>query len=126
MTIVAPHSLKARGFTLVEVLVAVAIVAIALAAGSRAAGSLLGNAQRLSDVTLGQWCAGNALTGIKLSRQFPDLGTQSMACEQLGRTLTSNVKVQATLNPNFRRVDVAVTDATGMNLVSLSTVVSRY
>lgn len=120
------HRPSGRGFTLVEVLVAVAIVAIALAAGSRAAGSLLGNAQRLSDVTVGQWCAGNVLTGVKLSRQFPDLGTRSVECEELGRTLISNLKVQATLNPNFRRVDVVVTDANGMNLVSLSTVVSRY
>ena len=126
MTANRSHRRPGRGFTLVEVLVAVAIVAIALAAGSRAAGSLLGNAQRLSDVTLGQWCAGNVLTGLKLSRQFPDLGTSTVACEQLGQALTSNVKVQSTLNPNFRRVDVVVTDAAGMNLVSLSTVVSRY
>ena len=55
-----------------------------------------------------------------------NLGTSTVACEQLGQALTSNVKVQSTLNPNFRRVDVVVTDAAGMNLVSLSTVVSRY
>eukprot|EP01036_Dinobryon_divergens_P021503 gene21503-29512_t len=59
------------GFSLIEVLVAVAIVAIALAAGSRAAGSLLNNAQRLSDVTAAQWCADNRLVNLKLARLFP-------------------------------------------------------
>ncbi|MCO5976924.1 type II secretion system minor pseudopilin GspI [Ideonella oryzae] len=121
-----PLHATGRGFTLVEVLVAVAIVAIALAAGSRAAGSLLGNAQRLSDVTLSQWCATNVLTSIKLAKQYPDIGTSSGECEELGRTFTNTVKVQATLNPNFRRADVVITDEAGVNLVTLSTVLSRY
>ena len=60
-----------RGFTLVEVLVAVAVIAIALAAGLRAAGVLIDNSQRLSDVIAAQWCAENHLTNLKLSRQFP-------------------------------------------------------
>lgn len=126
MTLSPPSLHRPRGFTLVEVLVAVAIVAIALAAGSRAAGTLLGNAQRLSDVTLAQWCAGNALAGLKLSRQYPDLGTSTASCSQLGRQFTNALKVQATLNPSFRRIDVTVTDETGQNLVTLSTVLSRY
>ena len=51
-----PH---ATGFTLIEVMVALAIVAIALTAGSRAASSVVDTSQRLNDVVLGQWCADN-------------------------------------------------------------------
>ncbi len=74
-----------RGFTLIEVLVALAIVAIALAAGIRAAGALIDNAQRLADVIAAQWCADNQLVNLKLARQFPGIGDSEFACEQLGR-----------------------------------------
>jgi len=58
---------SARGFTLIEVLVALAIVAVTLGAGIKAAGSLTNNTQRLADVTAAQWCADNQLTGLRLS-----------------------------------------------------------
>ena len=43
--------MKTRGFTLIEVLVALVIVAISLAAGVKAAGSLTANAARLRSVS---------------------------------------------------------------------------
>ena len=52
-----------RGFTLLEVLVALGIVAIALAAGMQATAALTRNAQRQTDALLGQMCAENALSG---------------------------------------------------------------
>jgi general secretion pathway protein I len=121
-----PRRSDAHGFTLVEVLVAVAIVAVSLAAGSRAAGALLDNAQRLSDVTAAQWCADNQLTGLKLAKRFPDIGETQAECKQQGRAYASAQRVQATPNPNFRRVDVAVSDDAGHTLISLSTVLPRY
>ena len=66
---------------------AVAVIAIALAAGLRAAGVLVDNAQRLSDVLAAQWCAENHLANLKLTRQFPGVGESEFGCEQLGRTL---------------------------------------
>ncbi len=122
----APHRPASAGFTLVEVLVAVAIVAIALAAGSRAAGALLNNAQRLGDVTAAQWCADNQLTGLKLAKRFPDLGESAGECMQMERIYRTVMRVQATPNPNFRRIDLAVADDNGQPLIMLSTVLPRY
>ena len=57
-----------RGFTLVEVLVALAITAIALMAGAQATGALMLNAARQSEVLLAHLCAENALVTVRLSR----------------------------------------------------------
>jgi general secretion pathway protein I len=111
-----------RGFTLIEVLVAVAIVAVALGAGLKAAGSLTNNAQRLADVSAAQWCADNQLTGLKLARQFPSVGDTEFSCDQLGRTYLGRLVVRPTPNPNFRRVDARVADDAGLPLLTLSTV----
>ncbi len=64
---------------------AVAVVAITLAAGLKAAGALTDNAQRLSEVVNAQWCADNALTNLRLTRQFPGIGDADFDCNQLGR-----------------------------------------
>ena len=114
------------GFTLVEVLVAVAIVAIALAAGGRAAGALLDNSQRLADVTAAQWCADNLLSNQKLARHFPDVGESQGECQQLAQRYRTTMRVQVTPNPNFRRVDVMVANEQGPSLLTLSTVLPRY
>ena len=66
---------RARGFTLIEVLVALAIVAIALAAGTQATSALTRNAQRQSDTLLAGLCAENELVQARLARQMPGIGT---------------------------------------------------
>lgn len=116
----------ARGFTLVEVLVALAIVAVALAAGMRAAGALTGNTERLAAVTAGQWCAENALTNLRLARQLPGIGDADFSCEQLGRRYAGTLVTRPTPNPNFRRVDARVLDDSGQPVVTVTTVIGRY
>ena len=114
-----------RGFTLIEVLVALAIVAVTLGAGIKAAGSLTFNTARLAEVTAAQWCADNRLAAIKLARQFPDIGDGDFSCDQLGRTYAGKLVVRPTPNPNFRRVDARMLDGEGRLIVLLSTIVGR-
>ena len=116
---------RARGFTLIEVLVALGIVAVALAAGVRATGSMTRNAERQSDLLLAQLCAENELVKARLSRQMPSVGDSSLTCEQGGRQLTVAVIVRPTPNPSFRRVDAQVLDGDN-SILRLSTIIGRY
>lgn len=117
---------KPSGFTLIEVLVALAIVAVTLGAGIKAAGALSNNAVRLAEVSEAQWCADNDLTGLKLSRQFPGVGDYDFKCEQLGLTYIGKRVVRPTPNPNFRRVDAQISNPAGELVINLSTVLARY
>jgi general secretion pathway protein I len=114
-----------RGFTLIEVLVALSIVAVTLGAGIKAAGALTDNAQRMVEVTSAQYCAENELTGIKLAKQFPSVGDTEFSCEQFGVTYAGKLVVRPTPNPLFRRVEAHVSNEEGRHLLSLSTVFGR-
>jgi general secretion pathway protein I len=118
--------MKDRGFTLVEVLVALAIVAVSLGAAFKAAGALTDNAERLAEITSAQWCADNELTNLKLAKQFPSIGDSDFACRQFGREYRGTLNVRPTPNPNFRRVDANVANADGLPVLTLSTVLPRY
>ncbi|CAM3921365.1 type II secretion system minor pseudopilin GspI [Paracidovorax anthurii] len=113
------------GFTLVEVLVALAIVAIALMAGTQATSALTRNAARQADVLLAHVCAENELVKVRLSRQMPSIGDSTVPCEQAGLRYDVAVAVRPTPNPQFRRVDAQVFDGTGP-VLRLSTIVGRY
>jgi general secretion pathway protein I len=116
---------RQRGFTLVEVLVALGIVAIALLAGIKATSALANNALRQSDVLLAQICAENEQVKYRLARQMPGLGTTTVECPQAGQTYTNEVSIQATPNPNFRRIDVRVLRG-DQPVLQLSTVIGMY
>lgn len=114
-----------RGFTLIEVLVALGIVAIALVAGLQATAALTRNAQRQSDVLLAHLCAENELTRLRLSRQMPPVGESDEPCEQAGQLFNVRLRVSPTPNPSFRRVDAQVFTESAP-LLRLSTVLGRY
>lgn len=113
-----------RGFTLIEVLVALAIVAIALGAGLKATASLSRNAERQSDVMLAQLCAENELIKLRLARQLPGVGDSSSDCVQGSETLQVQDTVRPTPNPNFLRVDARVFK-NGVPVFQITTVMGR-
>jgi len=114
-----------HGFTLIEVLVALAIVALALMAGARVSASLSHNAQRQSDAMLAQICADNALVQLRLSQQLPSVGVSHISCEQAAQTFDVALTVNTTPNPAFRRVDAQVFGAQ-YPVLRVTTVVGRY
>lgn len=124
------RGLGARGFTLVEVLVALTIVAIALIASLRAVGSMATSAFDLRQRTLAQWSAENRLAQIRVEAEWPALGRRDYDCSQAEATMTCDEEVFATPNAQFRRIEVSVFPTSGQRvrlarLVGFATTSSR-
>ena len=101
---------RSDGFTLLEVLVALAIVGTALGASLRAVGSLTQNSNGLRASMMATWSAENRLTQIRLAHEWPAIGKRSFDCSQGELQLSCEEDVFATPNINFRRVEVGVYD----------------
>jgi general secretion pathway protein I len=96
------------GFTLVEVLVALAIVSIALLAALRAAGQGTNAASELRLRLLAGWVAENRLAEHRARGDWLALGIGRGTQIQGGIEFAWREEVVATPNPAFRRVDVFV------------------
>ena len=105
-----PRSL-AVGFTLIEILIAVAILAIALAATTRAASLATDGALETRQRLLATWAAQNRVAQLRAMRIYPATGTTRMTLEQGGLAMVIDETVADTPNPIIRRVDLAVADA---------------
>jgi general secretion pathway protein I len=116
---------RPSGFTLIEVMVALAIVAVTLGAGMKAAGALADNAQRIVEVTSAQWCAENELTELKLTKFFQVPTEIEFSCEQFGVSYKGKLTSRRTPNPNFLRADAQISNEDGRPVLTLSTVLGR-
>jgi general secretion pathway protein I len=99
-----------RGFTLLEVLVALVIVGTALGASLRAVASLTANSTGMRTTMMATWSAENRLVQVRLSHEFPVTGKRSFDCPQGDLRLVCEEEVLATPNPRMRRLEVSVFD----------------
>lgn len=98
----------AAGFTLVEVLVALAIVAVALLSALRVAGLATAGMQDLRGRLLAGWVADNRLAEHRARGAWLPIGVQEGDTQQGGIGFRWREEVIATPNPAFRRVDIFV------------------
>jgi general secretion pathway protein I len=109
--------IRQRAFTLVEMLVALAIVAVALTAGMRALAQSADGAGTLKARTLALWVAQNRLATAELAQALPPTGARTGEATQAGLAFVWRETVGATPNPSFRRVDVEVAETAAPDYV---------
>lgn len=98
---------RSRGFTLIEVLVALAIFAVALTAASRASSIATDVASSFRERLLAGWVAENRLAEYS-NGIWPDLGERRGTSEQGGLVFAWHERISATGNPLFRRIDIQI------------------
>lgn len=102
---------SAKGFTLFEVLIALAIIAIALTAVLRASASAAGNTDELRQRLLADWVAQNRMAEITAFQKWPEFTTLSGKESQAGIDFRWQEEVNSTPNPLFRKITIRVYDA---------------
>jgi len=102
---------SARGFTLIEVLVALAIVAMGMAVVLEAVGSSADTATYLREKTLAEWIALNQIANTRLQQQAPSKGSSEGELDYGGRHWRWHQEVTDGELPGILRIDVAVQEA---------------
>lgn len=104
-----PTKLKtAKGFTLLEVLVALAVLAIAMAALIKVSGSNASNSAYLKEKTFAHWVAVNKANELRLADTWPAVGTSKGTVFMAEQEWRWHIKVSNTPDKNVRRLDIQV------------------
>lgn len=99
---------RVGGFSLLEVLVALAVLAVALLALVRAVSQSTAVAERLNERTLALIVAQNLVAEVRLREPWPALGLRDGRSEMGRLRFAWRVGVSDTPQPELRRIDVQV------------------
>ena len=99
---------RARGFTLLEVMVALAIVSIGLIAVFNGIIQMAHSTSTLRERAQADWIAMNMISQIRISGDFPDVGSFDGSTEFAGRAWRWEADISETGVTDLRRIDMSV------------------
>ncbi len=100
--------MRQQGFTLIEVLVALMVFGLIATAASQVGSQYLGSFERVRDLTLASWIAGNRMNEIRLEENFPSVSENTTDLEYAGREWRVVTVISDTDEDSMRRVEVRV------------------
>ena len=95
-------------FTLLEIMVAMAIIAITMGAIIENSTASNRNAQYLRDKTIAGWVAMNQIALIRAKREWGSQSNKQGIEEMAGREWSWKMRIMKTDDPNLRRLEVSV------------------
>ncbi|WP_019614780.1 type II secretion system minor pseudopilin GspI [Psychromonas ossibalaenae] len=104
------NSIKQKGMTLLEVMLALVILGVSGLAVMNAASAALNNQAYLQDKTFALWIASNKLAELKLEKQWPDGSWRNDDLEFAGKTWYWRYQGVATGDSTFKALDIEVSD----------------
>ena len=99
---------NAAGFTLLEVLVALAVIALSMGAIIKATGDYTNNQSYLRDRTVAMWVARNVLVQYRVDKEWPRVGERKGTQEMGNREWRWLAVTSQTDEDELRRLDVEV------------------
>ena len=120
---------KPLGFTLLEVLIALAILAISSLAIINQTAQGLQQRQRLEQKTIALWVAENQLNSLRLVKDWPSIGRRSDSLRMADQSWKITTEISATADPLLRKIIVSVAaegEGDSTELVSLTGFRGRY
>ncbi len=99
---------RSEGFTLLEVLVALAVIALAMGVAIKAGADNAANAGYLRDKTFAHWVALNKVTELRLEAAWPATGKRAGTEELADRRWRWQAVIEKTFDDDVRRVEVSV------------------
>jgi general secretion pathway protein I len=115
-----------RGFTLIEVIVALIIVALGMLGVIQAVSQTASNGGYLRDKTVAHWIAMNRLTEVRLQKAAPAVDKTSDEVEMANRKWKWTMNVTQTPVETIRRIDISVRPAEAKEDSSLASVTGFY
>lgn len=97
-----------KGFTLIEVLVAMTIIAVGVSALVGSAAASAWRADYLREREFGRWVASNVLAELQVVPAWPSIGSKNTEVEMGTLTWYVKTRTQAVADADLRRVDVEV------------------
>ena len=94
---------SSKGFTLMEVLVSLAVLAIALSALVKSSGENTTNMEYLRDKTFAHWVAMNKATELRVNQTWASTGNSNGSAEMASREWHWTMKVEATPDKAIRK-----------------------
>lgn len=104
----APNTRTVKGFTLLEILVALAVAAIGLGAVSKSLYQNISVADKLTEKMLGTWVASNVLAEMHINRQYQTAGGAGGDTEMGGQDWAVRTEFESTGDPEISRINVIV------------------
>ena len=104
---------RGRAFTLVEVMVALAIIALALTAVAAKMGRMIDTSNAMRERTYASWIAQNKIAELRLANTIPETTATSGEVDYANSTWRWRAIVSESGIENLYRVEVFVFDATG-------------
>lgn len=108
---------RLRAFTLVEVMVALAIIALSLTAVAAKMGRMIDTSNSMRERTYASWIAQNKITELRLANVLPEVSSTSGEVEYASATWRWRAVISESGIENLFRVDVAVSYEDGEDVI---------